>query len=309
MAVAAEDLCRSVIAVPPLCRAADGALSTVENGRLAAHLRAGGVSTFLWGGNANLYNMGVAEFARLLDMLEAIAAPGDWHIPSIGADYGKACDQVDLLKERAFPTAMLLPLRFPATQAGIAAGIARLADRLGRPLIVYVKDAGFIAAADLARLVRDGAACAVKYAVVRDDPMDDPELARLLDAGVPRARIVSGIGERPAADHLAGWGLAGFTSGSVCVAPGLSTAILAALKRGDRAEADRLRALFLPLEDLRDAHSPLRVLHAAVALAGIAATGPMSPFLSDIEDPATLAAIAAAAQALRAAGAQAKAAA
>ncbi|HVR65236.1 MAG TPA: dihydrodipicolinate synthase family protein, partial [Verrucomicrobiae bacterium] len=35
--------------------------------------------------------------------------------------------------------------------------------------------------------------------------------------------------------------------------------------------------------DLRDKHSPLRVLHAAVAAAGIADTGPLLPFLTNIE--------------------------
>jgi hypothetical protein len=44
------------------------------------------------------------------------------------------------------------------------------------------------------------------------------------------------------------------------------------------------RELFMPLEDARDAHSPIRVLHAAVELAGIAATGPIGEFLSVIED-------------------------
>ena len=92
-----------------------------------------------------------------------------------------------------------------------------------------------------------------------------------------------------------------FTSGSVCVAPGLSTALLRAIKRGDLAEAERLRALFIPLEDLRDKHSPLRVLHEAVRLAGICDTGPMLPFLSNIDDKAIVAAIEQAARALLAA--------
>jgi dihydrodipicolinate synthase/N-acetylneuraminate lyase len=78
------------------------------------------------------------------------------------------------------------------------------------------------------------------------------------------------------------------TSGSVCVTPKLSTALLDALRRRDVTEAERIHGLFLPLEDLRDKHSPLRVLHAAVALAGIAETGPLSPFLSNIEDHSVL---------------------
>jgi len=41
--------------------------------------------------------------------------------------------------------------------------------------------------------------------------------------------------------------------------------------------------VFEPLENLRNALSPIRVLHEAVAGAGIAKTGPMLPLLDAIE--------------------------
>jgi dihydrodipicolinate synthase/N-acetylneuraminate lyase len=59
--------------------------------------------------------------------------------------------------------------------------------------------------------------------------------------------------------------------------------LLAALKAKDWAAAEALRAAYLPLEDLRDALSPIRVLHEAVTLAGIADMGPILPSLSNIE--------------------------
>jgi dihydrodipicolinate synthase/N-acetylneuraminate lyase len=58
--------------------------------------------------------------------------------------------------------------------------------------------------------------------------------------------------------------------------------MLAALKAGDWTAADRIRSAYLPLEDLRDAHSPIRVLHEAVTLAGVADMGPILPHLSNI---------------------------
>jgi dihydrodipicolinate synthase/N-acetylneuraminate lyase len=182
----------------------------------------------------------------------------------------------------------------------VATGIRKLADAYGRPVIAYVKDEGYVEAADMGRLAKDGAICAIKYAIVRDDPARDPFLAALVD-NVDRGMIISGIGERPAIDHLTRFGLQAFTSGSVCVAPGLSMALLRAIKRGDLAEAQRIRALFIPLEDERDRHSPLRVLHEAVRLAGISDTGPMQPYLSGFTDPAILGAIEKAATALLAA--------
>ena len=49
-----------------------------------------------------------------------------------------------------------------------------------------------------------------------------------------------------------------------------------------RVDAETIRETFRPLEDLRNGINPIRVLHAAVALAGIAETGPLPPLLSSI---------------------------
>ncbi len=298
--VTRADLERSVIAVPPLARNADLSLNPEENRKLVRHLEQGGVSTLLYGGNANLYNIGVGEFPRLLAMLRDIAGAESWIIPSLGPDYGKAMDQAAILRDFDFPTAMMLPMSFGAPPAGVATAIARVADEARRPLTAYVKSDHYLAPADLAALIRDGAICSVKYAVVRDDPSNDAYLASILDA-VESSYVVSGIGERPVLDHLPKFGLTGFTSGSVCVAPNLSMAILRALKRGDVAEAAALRDHFLPLEDLRDGISPIRVLHEAVTLSGVADMGPMLPMFSNLADADQLAAIRAAAAVLLAA--------
>jgi len=193
-----------------------------------------------------------------------------------------------------------LPHKAQSTPAGVATGIRKLADAYGKPVIAYVKDEGYVEAADMGRLAKDGAICAIKYAIVRDNPVDDPFLHELVNA-VDRSMIISGIGERPAIDHLTKFGLQAFTSGSVCVAPGLSMSLLRAIKRGDLAEAKRVRELFMPLEDERDGHSPLRVLHDAVRLAGICDTGPMQPYLTGFSEPKILAAIEKAAKDLLAA--------
>ena len=298
--ISPADLAASVLSVPPLARRADLTMDPVQNGRLLDHLRSGGVRTFMYGGNANLYNMGVSDLRALCDLLIGLARDGDWMIPSVGSDYGKAHDQLRLLRDYPFPTAMVLPHKAQSTPAGVATGIRKLADAYGKPVIAYVKDEGYVEASDMGRLAKDGAICAIKYAIVRQDPLKDAFLGDLVNA-VDRNIVISGIGERPAIDHLTKFGLKAFTSGSVCVAPGLSMSLLRAIKRGDMAEAQRLRALFIPLEDQRDAHSPLRVLHDAVRLAGISDTGPMQPYLSNFIEPAILAGIEKAAKELLAA--------
>lgn len=286
-AVDSSDLLRSVISVPPLALGQDLTPDEDENRKIVDWMSSGGVSTFLYGGNANLYNLGLSGFGGLLDLLETIAPEDAWMIPSVGADFGKAMDQVAVLKGRNFPTAMVLPLAFPATASGVATGLRRIAEAYGRPVIAYIKSEGYLAPKDLAALLADGVVCSVKYAVVRENPSVDDYLRALVEAAGTEL-LVSGIGERPAITHLMEFGLTGFTSGSVCIAPRLSTSLLRCLQAGKTELAEEIRQKFLSLEDLRDGISPLRVLHTAVEQAGIARTGPLSPFLSVLEDSETI---------------------
>jgi dihydrodipicolinate synthase/N-acetylneuraminate lyase len=286
--VTTRDL-QGVLPVPPLCRRGDAArtIDFAETGRLAAHITAGGPRALLFGGNAFLYHVTLAEYEALLDWLTTLS-DDVWAIPSIGPSYGRAIDQAALLKRHRFPCVMALPCADPRDAEGLERGLREIAEAAGTPLLLYLKEEhnfGSDRAAGLdavARLVDSGVAVAIKYAVVRDNPSEDDYLAALLDR-VDRACVVSGIGERPAIAHLEEWRLAGFTTGSGCIAPRLSQAIFDACAIGDFSGANLLRAHFLPLEDLRDAHGPARVLHAAVALAGLAQTGPIAPFVSPID--------------------------
>lgn len=296
-AVTPADLARSVIAVPPMARARNGAVSVGENRKIVDWMAAGGVSTFLYGGNANFYNLGLLEYPLALEVLSGIAPKDAWMIPSIGPDFGKALDQVTVLKSFDFPTAMALPMGNATRPAGVATGLRRLAEAYGKPVIAYLRSETYLSVSDIAALLADGVLASVKYAVERKDPADDAYLAALI-AAAGAERIVSGMGERPAVAHLSKFGLAGFTSGSVSIAPHLSMAMLAALKAGDAASAESIRAKFLGFEDLRDAHSQIVVLHDGVRLAGIADTGPLQPFLADL-DAANAGAVGAAATALR----------
>lgn len=152
--VTPADLAASVWAVPPLARNADLTLNHAANQAQIDHLQAGGVRTLMYGSNANFYNIGTTEYPSILDMLEKYAAKDTWVIPSMGSDFGKAFDQISILR---------------------------------------------------------------------------------------------------------------------------------ALKAKDYATAAKIRETYLPLEDARDAINPIRTLHEAVTLAGIADMGPMLPTLSNIE--------------------------
>ena len=287
---------RSVMAVPPLARRADRSLSEEGNAKIMGHLEAGGVSLLLYGGNANFYHLPLGEYDAALSMLARLAGAETLVVPSAGPSYGLLLEQATVLRRHRFPTAMVLPQRGITTSVGVADGIREFSQAAGLPVIVYVKDDGYIEPEEIAALDREGLVSAIKYAVVRPDTGTDPYLRKLVSM-VDTSKIISGIGEQPAVVHVRDFGLGGFTSGCVCVAPRLSQRMLAAVTRGEWDEAERIRGIFRPLEDLRNAIHPIRVLHQAVDSAGIAETGPLLPLLSNVE-PQHVPAIAAAAQAL-----------
>jgi dihydrodipicolinate synthase/N-acetylneuraminate lyase len=280
-----------VYAVPPLPRHTDGRrrLNIDAAEAIAKHVEAGGITRYLYGGNAFLYHITLDEYETLLGWLAGFAAPR-WAIPSVGPSFGRAIDQAKLLRRHSFRCVMMLPCGDPRDASGMEAGLREIADACGLPLIVYLKsEDGFGSQKEqgldaVGRLVDDGVAVAIKYAVVRDDPRDDEYLAGLLRR-VDKRRVISGMGERPAVVHLRDLDLGGLTTGSGCVAPRQCSELFAACARKDWTRAEACRDAFMPLEDLRDLWGPARVLHHASELAGIAPSGPIPPYISALSKP------------------------
>ena len=287
-AISPDDL-QGVFSVPPLPRKRDARRTLDFDAAecVARHIEAGGITRYLYGGNAFLYHITLDEYDALAGWLSGFPA-SRWAIPSVGPSFGRAIDQARVLRRYAFRTAMLLPCGDPRDAHGMEAGAREIADATGLPLILYLKsedgfgsdrEAGLDA---VGRLMKDGVAIAIKYAVVRDDPRHDAYLDGLLRR-VDRGRVVSGIGERPAVVHLRDFRLPGFTTGSGCIAPALCSRLFDACRAGAWADAERIREAFIPFEDLRDEWGPARVLHHGTELAGIAPAGPIPPFVSALD--------------------------
>lgn len=285
--VTIEDL-KGVFAVPPLARAnnAARAIDYAQNDLIVKHIGAGGITRLIYGGNAFLYHFKLTEFESLLEWLSGLSDEL-WLIPSIGPSYGRAMEQAEGLRKYRFPCAMLLPCGDPRDAAGLERGYREIADAADTKLIVYLKDESNFGSDknagldSIARLVNDGICIGIKYAVVGDDPARDSYLESLL-ARVDRKFVISGIGERPAVVHLRDWRLAGFTTGSGCIAPRLSQRLFESCQLVELEESNRIRDHFLPLEDLRDEFGPAKALHHAAQLAGIAETGPIPPYVSPL---------------------------
>lgn len=285
--IAIEDWA-GVFPVPPLARKRDKdrTIAWEENTRIVRHMSAAGLSRFLYGGNAFLYHLALSEFEELLGWLASL--DGElWCIPSVGPSYGRAIDQAAMLKRHSFPCAMHLPCGDPRDAAGLETGLTEFSQRAGLPLILYFKDesnfgADKVAGLDaVARMVKSGACIGIKYAVVRQDPGEDAYLRALLER-VDRRMVVSGIGERPAIVHMREFGLPGYTTGSGCIGAALTQNLFENCKAERWPEAEAIRERFLPLENLRDAWGPARVLHAATEVAGVAKMGAIPPFVSEI---------------------------
>jgi dihydrodipicolinate synthase/N-acetylneuraminate lyase len=255
---------------------------------VARHIEAGGITHLLYGGNAFLYHATNDDFETLAGWLAGMPATRV-PIPSLGPSFGRALDQARVLARYSFAAAMMLPCGDPRDPKGLEAGYREIAQAAGVPLIIYLKSedafgpdraAGLDA---IGRLIDEGIAVAIKYAVVLPDPKADEYLGALLWR-VDNTRVVSGMGERPAIVHLKDLRLAGMTTGSGCIAPNTCRAFFDACRRGDWTRAESLRAEFMPLEDLRDAWGPARVLHHATQSAGIAETGPIPPYVSPLTE-------------------------
>jgi dihydrodipicolinate synthase/N-acetylneuraminate lyase len=287
--VSPRDL-HGVFAVPPLARRFDTTRSIdfEQNDLIVRHIAEGGLTRLLYGGNAFLHHITMAEYDQLLVWLAGFDE-GLWAIPSVGPSYGRAMDQSPLIRKHSFPCVMVLPCADPRDAPGLERGYREIAEASETKLIVYLKDENNLGPSkeagldSVARLVDDGVCVAIKYAIVRPDPSSDSYLDNLLKHVGPGV-VVSGIGERPAIVHMRDWKLPGFTTGSGCIAPRMSRMVFDACARGEYQRAGELRDAFMPFEDLRDEWGPARVLHSATDLAGIARTGAIPPYVSALSD-------------------------
>jgi dihydrodipicolinate synthase/N-acetylneuraminate lyase len=275
------------IAVPPLCLNGRHGhfLNAEENAKLLDHLRRSGIRTILYGGNANLANAPERLYRNLLSFLADKSDRDMTVIPSAGPDYGRLMDQAEHLRAGRFQAVMVLPFDGPLTCEGMEIAIRRFADLAATPVITYLKSEKYLSVRQIAALVADGVVVSVKYAIPRPDVAQDAFLDELL-ASIDPAIVFSGFGDPPALPHLRFKKLAGFTSGIASLVPRLSIAYAAAMRGEAWDEAARLLACMTPLEDARDRWGGIATLHEAVAIGGIAETGPILPCLGPLPDGA-----------------------
>src|ERR1044072_731324 len=117
------EVLHGVFAVPPLARTHDAGrpLDFEQNDLVVRHIASGGLTRFIYGGNAVLYHLTLAEYEQLLDWLSRFT-DGLWAIPSAGPAYGRLMDQAPLLRRYEFPCVMVLPCNDPRDVEGLERG-------------------------------------------------------------------------------------------------------------------------------------------------------------------------------------------
>ena len=235
----------------------------------------------LYGGNAFLYHITLDEFEALLGWLAGVPGDALGRFPSLGPSFGRAMDQARLLRRHAFRCAMMLPCGDPRDARGMEAGLREIADAAGMPLILYLKsEDGF--GADLERGPRRGRPADRRRRRGRD------QVRRRARRSAATIRISTAC----CAASIARASSAAWASGRRSCTCATSSSAASRPARAasrprscsalfDACAAQRLGRAprrcaprFMPLEDLRDAWGPARVLHHATELAGIAPTGP-----------------------------------
>ena len=70
-------------------------------------------------------------------------------------------DQAEILRHMSFPAAMVQPHIFPVTRRGVKIGLSKFAQRLRRPIVLYLKSQNYLSPKAVHRLVTDGLVCGI----------------------------------------------------------------------------------------------------------------------------------------------------
>jgi dihydrodipicolinate synthase/N-acetylneuraminate lyase len=281
LALGVADLADSVIAEPPMAWSADRTLNLKVNLALAEHMRAGGVRTVLYGGNANLSAFTLGQFEQAVELM-GIVAQNSRVIAAIGPELGRMLDQAGAVERSGLRNVLLLPVHHPADTHGTGDGVREIASRLGFGVIVDLCRENYLRPVTLAKLRDEGAVRLVRYSVRRDNPEDDSYLDRVIEV-MGREQVFSGLGEAAALDHVGKRAMLTYASGAATIAPAAAMRLHASLRRGDLATARQLIRPFVEFARLGDMLGPIQVVHDGADMLGLGAMGPPLPMLSRVK--------------------------
>jgi 4-hydroxy-tetrahydrodipicolinate synthase len=230
-------------------------------------------------GTGLVYDATLEEFEAVTGAFVDAAAGRALVVPGIGPGYGRALEMAAIARGLGVAGAMIMPIVGPASPAGVSEGLGRIAEGAGFPVVLYQRRLDIMPVERIVDLCHRDDVAGLKYAV------DDVQtFRRIVDGAGAACAMVCGMAEDPSVEYLRA-GAVGFSSGMANFVPRLSLNLLAAYGRGDVEEAERLRRMMVPFEDLRGesgARYSGSALHAAMDYTGLAG-GPVIPFAEDVE--------------------------
>ncbi len=272
--------CHDVLVVAITPRRPDGSVDLDGVHGNVTHLIDGGARFLMpMCGTGLVYDATLEEFEAVTGAFVDAAAGRALVVPGIGPGYGRALEMAAIARGLGVAGAMIMPIVGPASPAGVSEGLGRIAERAGFPVVLYQRRLDIMPVERIVDLCHRDDVAGLKYAV------DDVQtFRRIVDGAGAACAMVCGMAEDPSVEYLRA-GAVGFSSGMANFVPRLSLNLLAAYGRGDVEEAERLRRMMVPFEDLRGesgARYSGSALHAAMDYTGLAG-GPVIPFAEDVE--------------------------
>lgn len=272
--------CHDVLVVAITPRRPDGSVDLDGVHGNVTHLIDGGARFLMpMCGTGLVYDATLEEFEAVTGAFVDAAAGRALVVPGIGPGYGRALEMAAIARGLGVAGAMIMPIVGPASPAGVSEGLGRIAERAGFPVVLYQRRLDIMPVERIVDLCHRDDVAGMKYAV------DDVQtFRRIVDGAGAACAMVCGMAEDPSVEYLRA-GAVGFSSGMANFVPRLSLNLLAAYGRGDVEEAERLRRMMVPFEDLRGesgARYSGSALHAAMDYTGLAG-GPVIPFAEDVE--------------------------
>lgn len=229
-------------------------------------------------GTGLVYDMCLEDYEAVVGTFVDAAGDEAWVVPGIGPGFGRSLEMGRIGQSLGVAGVMIMPIVGPASADGVFNGLKEIAKAVQMPTILYQRRLDIMPVSSVIRLCEMDNIVGLKYAVE-----DTEAFEAIADKAGDRAAMICGMAEDPCITYMER-GAVGFSSGMANFVPRMSLALLRTFVSGDTVEAERLRALMVPFEDLRGergARYSTSALHAAMDVAGLAG-GPVIPFAADV---------------------------
>ena len=229
-------------------------------------------------GTGLVYDMCLEDYEAVVGTFVDAAGDEAWVVPGIGPGFGRSLEMGRIAQSLGVAGVMIMPIVGPASADGVFNGLREIAKAVQLPTILYQRRLDIMPVSSVIRLCEMDNIVGLKYSVE-----DTEAFEAIADKAGDRAAMICGMAEDPCITYMER-GAVGFSSGMANFVPRMSLTLLRTFVSGGTVEAERLRALMVPFEDLRGeraARYSTSALHAAMDVAGLAG-GPVIPFAADV---------------------------